>query len=424
MIEINDLQITVHDNEYSLAHCAYAHVEKECVTFGDKALSNIKICPDDFYSHYWQRLGYERINSHNKHVRHFADLVYLQLTELTQQYKDNTQVVFVVPSYYKEQQLALLLGLATSCKLLTLAIINHDVINIVPVEFQGEYCVAQLGLHNSNVSRLTINKSIQLNDNKTFPESGFLELVSYILNWCNQVFIKHLRFDPLHSAHTEQALFDQIYKMLCQLANTGEITEQTILINEKAIKIEKRYLINKITDFFAVLFEISPPYQPLYLTTKLYNLISITHYQHECNRLPIAPMVNLIKEYLPFINKQTGICLLDKIPRLKEYKKNNEKSTRIPTHILCNQLCVAFKKTRIYVNETQNGVYPLSRKQTKSSVIALIPNEKSLTLTFLKETSIAVNKSHISQATLLNCGDTISNVDNLELKLIFVDEEF
>jgi len=369
-------------------------------------------------------LGYEKINSHNKNVRHFADLVYLQLSEITKNYKDNTQVVFMVPSYYKEQQLALLLGLATSCKLHTLTIINHYVFNIVKVDFKGEYGVGQLGLHNSSLSLLTINQSIELTGNKTFPESGFLELVSYISNWCNQIFIKHLRFDALHSALTEQALFDQIYKILYQLSNTGLIEDQNILINEKSIKIERLDLIDKTTEFFATLFESASQNQSIYLTTKLYNLISNTSYKHECNLLPITPTYYLIKQYLPFINKQTGICLLDKIPILKDYKRNNAKNYDTPTHILCNQFCVAFKDATIYLNETQNGVHPFSRKQTKSSFIALVPNKKNVLLTLLKDIPIVVNKSHISQTILLNCGDTISNLDKLNLKVIFLDKEF
>jgi len=424
VIEINDFKLTVHDKEDSSEHCAYAYIEKEGVIFGEKALSNIKLSPDDFHSHYWQRLGYEKINNNNQQIRHFADLAYLQLSDITKKYEDNVQVVFIVPCYYKEQQLALLLGLATSCKLHTLALINHDIINIEKVDYKGDYCVGQLGLHSSNLSHITIDQSIEFKNTKTFPELGFLELVSFISNWCNQNFIKHLRFDSLHSAHTEQALFDQVYKTLSLLSNTGTLVDQNILINEKSIKIEKIDFIDKISEFYSDLFGGTLQNKSLHCTAKLYNLISNTQYKHQGKLISKVPTFDLILKYLPFINEQSGICLLDKVPTLKEYKNSKVKKLDIPTHIICNQFCVAFKGENIYLNETKNSNHPFSRKQSNSSYIAITPSNNHLKLTVLKDASIKVNKSLISQSIILNCGDTISNLDQLNLKLIIVDEEF
>jgi len=426
IIEINDFELTVHDHKSSEQYNAYAFIEKGSVTFGDQALSNIKLSPDDFYSHYWQRLGFEEINSKNDNIKHYADLAYKQLIDITAKYPNDIKVIFITPAYYKEQQLALLLGLAESCNLNTLALINQDIINIENVAFLGKYRVAHMGLHHCNLANIAIKEDIKLNQNEIFNELGLLELVSYISNWCNQSFIKHSRFDAFHSADTEQALFDQVYKMLFQIINTGVLTDNDISLNEKSISVKKVDLQDKIACFFRALFEINDKNSLLHLTPALYNLISNTHFKDQCERITKPTFVDFIQNRLPFIEQQKGICLLDTLPILKQYQNNELKSNNAATHIVFSHYCVAFKDKPIYLNDCVDIKFshPFSTQQTPESYAALISDGKKINLTLLKTCDVSVNGECIKHNTTLNSADSISNQKDQDFKLITVIEEF
>jgi len=428
IIEINDFQLTVYDNKSSEKYNAYALIEKDTVIFGDYALSNSKLSPDDFYSHYWQRLGYEEINSKNKNknIKHYADLAYNQLIDITAKYKNDIKVIFITPAYYIEQQLALLLGLAESCELNTLAVINQDIINIENVECKGKYRVAHMGLHHCNLASIAITAEIKLSQNEVFNELGLLELVFYISNWCNQNFIKHSRFDAFHSADTEQALFDQVYTVLFQIINTGIFTDNDITLNEKSIRVKKVDLQDKIACFFSALFEVNDKNQSLYLTSVLYNLISNTHFKNQCELITKPAIFVLIQKLLPYIEEQRGICLLDTIPALKQYQNNVVKHNNAATHIVFNQYCVAFKGKSIYLNNSVDiePFHPFSRKQTPDSYAVLISDGININLNLLKTSGVSVNGEGIKQSAKLNSNDSISNQKEHHFKLITVFEEF
>jgi hypothetical protein len=426
VIEVNDFQLIVHDSHSSSESRAYAYITKDQLIFGEDALPNIKLSPDDFYSHFWQRLCYEEINCKNDSIRHFADLAYQQLLKITEKYDSNIPVVFITPSYYKEQELSLLLGLAQSCNLNTLALVNQDVINIEAVDYMGDYTIGQLGLHNCNLSNLTISKTIKLNEQNIFLELGFIELVWYISNWCNQKFIKHIRFDVFHSAHTEQSLFNQIYTLLIKLSNTGQLADTDISINEKSINLETQDLLEKIAEFFSVLFENKPNDAPLYFTHDFYNLIANTQYKNDGKRLKKPSIFALIQNLLPFIKQQSGVCLLEQIPTLKRYQQDKVININHATHIVFNHLSVAFKNKHVYLNNPHDKktIHPFSRHQTSESFAVLTPNGNKITLTSIRAKSVTVNGASVKDNILLNNADIISISDNFNFELITVEEEF
>ena len=425
-IEINELQLVVHDSVSSVKYGAYACIQKDKLIFGDEALSYFKLAPDDFFSHFWQRLGYEEIKSKNTSIKHFADLAYQQLFSITEKYEANRPVVFIVPAYYKEQDLSLLLGLAESCKLKTLALINQDILNAKTIDYIGDYSIGQLGIHDCNLANVHINQEITLNNNTTFKELGFLELVSYISNWCNQKFIKHIRFDALHSAKTEQSLFIQIYQLLIQIAKTGEYKDYDIAIKEKSIKLAVNDLQDKVTEFFSELFDNKTCSSSLYLTPQLYNLTADPYHKNKCELLKKPDVFSSIQNLLPHIKQQSGVCLLEQIPTVKLCKQDDISNINHATHIVFKNISVAFNNEPIYLNNFQSkrSQHPFSRNETNESFAVLIPNGNKIRLASLNDKRLTVNGKPIKHDALLSRKDTISTPDNFNFELISVLEEF
>ena len=265
---------------------------------------------------------------------------------------------------------------------------------------------------------------ISLKNSKTYHELGLLELTSFISHWCNQIFLKQLRFDALHSAVTEQALFEQIYKIIKLISENTLISDTHIVINEKQIKLDKQELTAKITEFFDPLFEDRSLTDTFHAKSTLYNLISKTKHASSCSELPKTNLFLKIESYLSFINEQTDIRLITSLPLLKEYPSKLDEDIHQATHIVFEQFCVPIKNQSIFFNNTFENSIPFSRAQTDKSFAKLTPIGSKLSLSVISNAQIKINGINYSAAQSLKNGDKISYLDKYNFNLVLIKEAF
>ncbi|SFB99101.1 hypothetical protein [Pseudoalteromonas denitrificans] len=426
IININDYQLYIYEKSNSSVYSGCAYIDENKVVFGQHALDKIKTSPTDFHSHYWQHLGYEKLNTKNKQVKHFADLAYLQLKEITKKYSKGIEVVFLVPSYYTNEQLALLLGLADSCELKTVALLSSEVVYFND-DLKSTQTVADLGLHHINFSQLSFNENVKLRNYTNHPELGMIELINFICNWCNEILIKQYRFDAMYSAHSEQLLFVQVETILNNLAVAGQLTTDLISINEKSIKISQKDLNNQMTVFFAPAFNYVKNDSLIYLKNHFFNLISNTQFSSLCKKTPKIPLYTIVSEHIKSINQQNGISLITELTRFKKPNTNSVALKIITPYILTQNQAVLINHNPLYLNKQTNEFnqkhLTLTRSSNDQSFASITFINKNIELDVLLNKEVKINQKTTSGHASLNIGDVITFLNEPAFSLINVNKE-
>jgi hypothetical protein len=268
LIEINDYQLTLSQQDKRICQSGYALVEQQNVTFGEPAWLQGKALPLQCFCHYWQRLGYEKINSDNEQVRHFADLAFLQLQQLIAQFPDCEKVIFIVPASYNKQQLSLLLGIAKTCQLTVVALINTALSKLFNCSHGATFTFIDIGLHQCYFSELTAGKQLELGKSHNFSDKGVANLYKFLAQWLNHKLINECRFDAFHTAQTEQALYQSLPGLLQQ-----DQDNFNIVVSDKSIVVTVKQIREKVADFFQSFMSTLPASSQHYISQAFADLL-------------------------------------------------------------------------------------------------------------------------------------------------------
>lgn len=438
-IELNDYQLTLfeqdgHGQPLLTQQLGYALVDQDHVSFGSEAYKHAKASPENTYYHYWHRLGYEQINSSNASVRHFADLAYLQLQNLVSQAKACSQVVFIVPSHFSTQQLALLLGIAQSCQLEVIALVNSAVLSYEPSN-SLHYDYYDIGLHSYEHSQLAVDGNITLRQSSQYTEKGIADLYSHLAAWLNQLFINQCRFDAFHLANHEQALYLQIATMLRKadskyLLSIGDIT----------IEVELRDLNNQISLFFNELIEqINQACEPVVMSQRFAAILSglpinsrIQCHQPASNYQRVVALKDHLAQH--YLNDDIqALTLVTSLPCPDTKTQPTEAANRarivqqscdnISAQIQCHGFAYPLDCKTAYLNA--NRQQPVSRTRNQHSAACLTYREGNYFVTQLNSTPVLINQQQLHQSPALIAGDTIQLPEHhYKFNFINVQQEF
>ena len=192
---------------------------------GTAAQQAIRQQPTRIASRYWSDLSTDSIQLNNSNIRHNADLVWHQLSQIKSTLGSN-KVSLCVPSNLSQPQLELLTGICQSLELHIHSLVNLGLAQLVGNQADGEQICGvatqivthlDLQLHQLVISNYQVaNNRLELKSQETIQDISFLRLIDLMLHMLRDKFIQSSRFDPLHSGDTEQQLFNQ----LIQLINT------------------------------------------------------------------------------------------------------------------------------------------------------------------------------------------------------------
>ena len=213
---LNDAGILFTDGERILCRePGFALLEDQGLTTGREAWASASLEPRRIQNRYWTDLRTEPLA--DKRFRHLtaADLVSRQLEQIWKRVsRPGDHLALAVPGYMSNDNLALLLGIAMDLDIPVVAMVDAAVaatrrqyVNAVPVH-------VDLGLHTAMLTRLLQDGQVQYERAAIVEESGMLSLYDIWLRTIAETFVQQSRFDPLHTAETEQALQDSILDWL------------------------------------------------------------------------------------------------------------------------------------------------------------------------------------------------------------------
>jgi len=202
---------------FALIHGAEVHV-------GHAARSRARLVPRQIYSDFWSRLGTDPLPDPRAGGRSGADLAYLQLSNLWSEHggSPGDSVVLCVPNDLSPEQLSLLLGIARAAEIPVRALIPTALASAERERPERQLVFLDAGLHRTLAVEL--EQAGGASSRSLARHASGLEALRE--TWLRHVvkrFIEITRFDPSHSADSEQALYDQLPEWIAALRTDGAI---------------------------------------------------------------------------------------------------------------------------------------------------------------------------------------------------------
>jgi hypothetical protein len=222
-VHINDAGITLLDSAKILyRQPGFALLEDQRLVTGDEAFRQARIKPRRIQNRYWADLTTEPLADQQRSHLSAADLVIQQLEQLAEA-GAGSELVVAVPAYMSSQQLGLFLGIAAELQLPVVAMVDaaaaatrREYKNAVPVHID-------ISLHSTTLVRLAQPGQVQVEKSEVLSGCGTFSLVDAWLHTVSDAFIKQSRFDPLHTAESEQKLVNQMSGWLTEAARSDRV---------------------------------------------------------------------------------------------------------------------------------------------------------------------------------------------------------
>jgi len=203
----------------------YAAVDGGAPVFGARAYRRLRLTPRDIHRFFWREMSAAPMALAAGPFSTSADLVQAHLKSLWQRWSDGVDaVILVVPAHWSNDQLGLLLGIAEELDMPVIGLVDRAV-----AATRCRYGVdtlwhIDLSLHDATVTRLGQDGACAVLDRQTIDGVGAERLRRAGVEYIAAQFLTRTRFDPLHDATTEQALYDGFDAWLRALQRESAVT--------------------------------------------------------------------------------------------------------------------------------------------------------------------------------------------------------
>jgi len=224
-IHINDAGITLlNKDQIVYREPGFAWLGNDKLTTGKEAFSKARIDPRRIQHRFWSELVTEPLRDSRFTHLSAADLVSRQLEDMWRTCGSGVSEVYVaVPSYMNAQHLGLFLGIAGELEIPVVAMVDAAVAatrreyrNAVPVHID-------ISLHATTLTRLTQQGAVQSDRSDVLDSCGVHAFYDRWLNTVAEAFVQQSRFDPLHTAETEQMLVNRLGGWLTEASRSDHV---------------------------------------------------------------------------------------------------------------------------------------------------------------------------------------------------------
>jgi hypothetical protein len=224
-LHINDAAITLLNGEQiAYREPGFALLGGADVKTGHVAFGQSRINPRSIQNRFWCNLDTKPMP--DKRFRHLtaADLVSRQMEEIWKLApQDTTELVVAVPSYMSAQSLGLFLGIAGELNIPVVGLVDGAVAatrreyqNAVPVH-------VEVSQYSTMLTRLAQPGMVQTERSEIIAGVGIIALFDAWLHTVANAFVQQSRFDPLHTAETEQAILTRLAGWLTQASRQEQV---------------------------------------------------------------------------------------------------------------------------------------------------------------------------------------------------------
>jgi len=229
-IHLNDAAITLcREDGQAIGNRepGFAYLGDDEMLVGDAAFCCSRLDPRRIQHRFWAELTTDPLaDSRFQHLS-AADLASQQLESIWQQAgADVDALIVAVPPSMSAAQLGLFLGIARELSL-PIESLADSAVAATRREYRGAVPVhIDLSLHSVTLTRLAQPGHAQVDRAEVIESFGTHALNDAWLHVIAEVFVQQSRFDPLHTAETEQVLQDSLAGWLDQAAGQPSVDMQ------------------------------------------------------------------------------------------------------------------------------------------------------------------------------------------------------
>jgi hypothetical protein len=224
ILELNDQNLIIQAEDGTQhTEPGFAQLTANGIITGDSARAVAWQQPQQSYNQYWRQFNQLALPSKQRWARHHADIAFAQIKQLVAAVGSPEQLILSVPGSFSDEQLSLLLGLASAVPVEIVAVIDSALASSAGQD--NDALVIELQLQQAVVTRLTkVDDRQQITDQEVIPDLGVMQLYNAVARHISDQLIADYRYDPLHTSDGEQLIYDQLPHWLMQLGWENEIT--------------------------------------------------------------------------------------------------------------------------------------------------------------------------------------------------------
>ena len=427
IIELNDSEIRVaRDARIILRSPGFAVVNKTGLHVGEEALLKAYLNPLETFNRYWHKLNLDALPASTTHFRHHADLVHAHLLKLHEQAGKPDEVIFSVPGSYSEEQLSMLLGIAAACPFTAVGLIDTAVAAAATVAASGEYQHIDMYLHQTVITRLTVDENVVRSGVESIDETGLNKLHTLVAGLIADLFIQQSRFDPLHNAETEQALYNQLPACLNTLHDKKEaMLEITYRNATHQAKLTREALLQKMQPLYSRLKEYISPALPCIISDRIAILPGINEILPEFYIVEPESVFEICRKYEgdirssgPELKFITSLPVADdrwQSGRAAPVKQASNSKTA--THILCRNEAYPIGDNIIYLTRAGN----VSELESDDVLCSITAKNGAVMLTAVADAQALVNGKPVINPMAVHPGDRVhSSATGVDYNFIHV----
>ena len=248
------LQVDGADSESS----GFALPEGDRLLVGRTAEDKAHLHPRRFNNIFWSQLNTEPLKQPNPHAQNHAEMAYTHLARIWECIKGHgDELVMAVPGFLERDQLGLLLGIAEELSIPLKGIVALPVAASSTPSPGRMLLHLDIHLHGSEVNLLEQGKSLNLKDSVTAEGKGLHNLHREWVETIAAEFVRTTRFDPLHRADFEQALYNRLPSILMALQHEPLVMcEMTAGSKTHRVSLSRDLLIQKSETTFSELLRL------------------------------------------------------------------------------------------------------------------------------------------------------------------------
>ncbi|MGB1244392.1 MAG: hypothetical protein ACPG88_03065 [Porticoccaceae bacterium] len=224
ILELNDQNLIIQAEDGTQhTEPGFAQLTANGIITGDSARAVAWQQPQQSYNQYWRQFNQLALPSKQRWARHHADIAFAQIKQLVAAVGSPEQLILSVPGSFSDEQLSLLLGLASAVPVEIVAVIDSALASSAGQD--NDALVIELQLQQAVVTRLTkVDDRQQITDQEVIPDLGVMQLYNAVARHISDQLIADYRYDPLHTSDGEQLIYDQLPHWLMQLGWEDEIS--------------------------------------------------------------------------------------------------------------------------------------------------------------------------------------------------------
>ncbi|MDJ0656841.1 MAG: FHA domain-containing protein [Xanthomonadales bacterium] len=297
VLDINDAGLLVHqDGSELLESPGFITHEKKSLHVGIEGAARVKLMPTQTQYGFWEKFSTDTLEQAHPVAATQADLAFRHLEHLWSVVgKELGELIICVPSDFSRQQLGLLLGIARHVGMPVRALVDAAVAGSHQPVPGRQLFHLDVHLHRTVITGLDQGPWLTRAAAQSSQEFSLLRLQDAWSEAVAQVFVQSTRFDPMHTADTEQQMFDRMSGWLSLLSDQDE-TELELSHGDQrfSARLQRRTMLKAVDPLYRRLLDFVAEQLPEGKPVTLQVAHRLAHLPGAMSALQTLPDVDLV----------------------------------------------------------------------------------------------------------------------------------